>query len=67
MKLDKFSEFKQAHHNNLIEYIKRVGEKYNYVLGHINFKEVEPERDYALPLGFSDAEAVFYIVVRNSG
>ena len=65
--LDKFPEFKQARHKDFIEYIKRIGEKYSSDPGHINFGAVEPEREYDLPLEFSDAEAAFYVVARNSG
>ena len=65
--LDKFPEFKKARHQDFIEYIRRIGEKYNSEAGHINFGAFEPEREYDLPLEFSDAEAAFYVVARNSG
>ena len=65
--LDKFPEFKKARHQDFIEYIRRIGEKYNSEAGHINFGAVEPEREYYLPLEYSDAVAAFYVVARNSG
>ena len=65
--LDKFPEFKKARRKDFVEYIKRIAEKYDSNAGYISFGAVEPERDYDLPLEFSDAEAAFYVVRRNSG
>ena len=65
--LDKFPEFKKARHQDFVEYIKRIAEKYSSNAGHINFGAVEPEREYDLPLEYSDAVAAFYVIARNSG
>ena len=65
--LDKFPSFKQARHNDFLEYLERIAEKLDSNAGHIAFGAVEPEREYDLPLEYSDAEAAFYIIRRNSG
>ena len=63
--LDKLPDFKKVHYKDFIEFRKRIDEKYNSDPGHINFGAVEPEREYDLPLEFSDAEAAFYVIARN--
>ena len=65
--LDKFPDFKKARHKDFIEYIYRIAEKYDSTADHISFGAVEPEREYDLPLDYSDAIAAFYVVGRNSG
>ena len=65
--LDEFPKFKEARHKDFIEYIYRIGEKYDSSADHMSFGAVEPEREYDLPLEFEDAEAAFYVVSRNSG
>ena len=65
--LEKFPEFKKARHDDFLEYLKRIAEKYSSNAGHIAFGAVEPEREYDLPLNYSDAEAAFYVIRRNSG
>ena len=65
--LDKFPSFKEARHNDFLEYIQRIAEKYDSNAGHISYGAVEPEREYDLPLEFSNAEAAFYVIRRNSG
>ena len=65
--LDKFPEFKNARHADFLEYLQRIAEKYSSNAGHIAFGAVEPEREYDLPLNYSDAEAAFYVIRRNSG
>ena len=65
--LDKFPEFKESRHEDFLEYLERIAEKYDSNAGHIAFGAVEPEREYDLPLEYSDAEAAFYVIRRNSG
>ena len=65
--LDKFPYFKAAHHNEFIQYIYSVAQKYDSNAGHISFGAVEPEKDYDLNLNYDDAEAAFYVIGRNSG
>ena len=67
--LDEFPQFKQARHEDFLEYIQRIAEKYDSSAGHIAFGAVEPEREYDLPLDYEDEEpiAAFYVVGRNSG
>ena len=63
--LDKLPDFKKVHYKDFIEFRKRIDEKYNSDLGHINFSAVEHERDYDLPLEFSDTKDAFYVIARN--
>ena len=65
--LDKFPEYKQSRHADFQEYLERIAEKYSSNAGHIAFGAVEPEREYELPLNYTDAEAAFYVIRRNSG
>ena len=65
--LDKFPYFKAAHHNEFIQYINSVAQKYDSTPDHISFGAVEPEKDYDLNLNYDDAEAAFYVIGRNSG
>ena len=65
--LDKYPNFKKDRHKDFIEYIYRIAEKYDSTADHISFGAVEPEREYDLPLDYSDAIAAFYVVGRNSG
>ena len=65
--LDEFPQFKQARHQDFLEYLQRIAEKFDSNAGHIAFGAVEPEREYDLPLEYDDAVAAFYVIGRNSG
>ena len=65
--LDEFPEFKKARHDDFLEYLQRIAEKFDSNAGHIAFGAVEPEREYDLPLDYTDAIAAFYVIGRNSG
>ena len=65
--LDEFPKFKEERHSDFTDYIKNVADQLSSNAGHISFGAVEPEREYELPLEFSDVDTAFYVVRRNSG
>ena len=65
--LDEFPKFKQDRHSDFTDYLQNVADQLSSNAGHIAFGAVEPEREYDLPLEYSDAEAAFYVIRRNSG
>ena len=65
--LDDFPKFKQDRHSDFTDYLQNVADRLASNAGHIAFGAVEPEREYDLSLNYTDAEAAFYVVRRNSG
>ena len=65
--LDEFPKFKKDRHSDFTDYLQNVADRLASNAGHIAFGAVEPEREYDLPLEYSEAEAAFYVVRRNSG
>ena len=66
--LTKYPIYQNARHQEFIQYIYNVAEKYDSNAGHISYGAVEPQRDYEfLSLDFDNVEAAFYVIARNSG